>query len=92
MKQRLFADSKITTTHQTVIDGAVPVLDRLRKMDAVDKIVIGPIEPNKSSTPRIKCNPIRAGLLVKVQTTESLQQFYVYTNQPEIVREKIRDN
>lgn len=89
-RPNLFADPKITTKHQTVIDGAVPVLDRLRKLEAVTKIVIGPIEANRSRTPRVKCLPIQAGLIVKVQGTGAVQQFYVYTNDPDNVETRLK--
>lgn len=88
-RKNIFGDPKITTKHQTIVDGALPVLDTLRKLDEVSKIVLGPIEPNKSATPRVKATDIRAGLLVKVQGTDSLQQFWVYTNKPEVIRKKI---
>ncbi|MEX1027626.1 MAG: hypothetical protein WD049_06425 [Candidatus Paceibacterota bacterium] len=94
--KNLSADPKITTTHQTVIDGAVPVLDRLRKLKTVSKIVIGPIAANRSRTPRIKCLPLRlpdgrqgAGLIVKVQGTGAVQQFWVYTSDPDSVKEHL---
>lgn len=95
-RNKLSADPKITTTHQTVIQDALAVLDRIRKLDSVTKIVIGPIESNRSRTPRIKCLPISlpdgrqgAGLIVKVQGTGALQQFYVYTKDPEAVKHEL---
>ena len=88
-RQTLFADPKITTKHQTVIEDAVPILDRARKLDEVEKIVVGPIDPNKSSTPRVKTNEVPAGLLLKIQGTESLQRFWIYTKKPAHVKADI---
>ncbi len=85
-KKQLFRGPKVTTNHQTVIDGAVPVLQAIKNLDSVNKVVIGPIEPNRSASPRLKLRPIPAGLFLKVQSRESLQQFYIYTSDPETVK------
>jgi len=85
LRTTLFSDPKISTKHQTIIDGAIPTIDMLRKLNSVTKIIIGPIQPNKSSTPRIKPTSIRNGVHIKIQTTNAIQQFYIYTKQPHVI-------
>lgn len=74
---------KITSSHSTIIDAALPVIRAAEEMTEVSKIAIGFIKagiPNGQS--RIKFNPITGGLRVQVRGNNCTQELFIYTEKP----------
>jgi len=87
--KRLLRGSKITRSHTTVIEAAIPAVDAAKASAHVSKIVIGIIKPTKSGQPHIKFTPIQAGLRMQVRGNTAVQIFYVYTDRPDEVEREI---
>ncbi len=82
--------SKLTRSHTTIIDAAIAVVKLAQKMPEVTKIALGVIKPNlPSGQKRVKCKPIQGGVQVTVRGTNSKQDLYVYTDQPQLFEDQI---
>jgi hypothetical protein len=84
----LLKGSKLTRSHTTVIEAAIPAVNAAKASPHVSKIVIGVITPTRTGQPRIKFTPIQAGLRIQVRGNSAVQIFFVYTDVPdEVIRE-----
>jgi len=81
----LLKGSKITRSHTTVIDAAIPAVSAAKESPSVSKIVIGVIMPTRTGQPHLKFAPIQAGLRMQVRGNSAVQIFFVYTDRPEDV-------
>jgi hypothetical protein len=81
----LLKGSKVTRSHTTVIDAAIPAVSAAKESPHVSKIVIGVIKPTKTGQPHLKFVPIQAGLRMQVRGNSAVQIFFVYTDRPEDV-------
>ena len=87
----LLKGSKVTRSHTTVIEAAIPAVSAAKESPHVSKIVIGVIKPAKTGQPHIKFTPIQAGLRMQVRGNSAVQIFFVYTNQPDNVMREITE-
>lgn len=85
----LLRGSKVTRSHTTVIEAAIPAVSAAKESPHVSKIVIGVIKPTKTGQPHIKFTPIQAGLRMQVRGNSAVQIFFVYTGQPDDVMREI---
>jgi hypothetical protein len=85
----LLKGAKLTRSHTTVIEAAIPAVNAAKESASVSKIVIGIITPTKTGQSHIKFTPIRAGLRMQVRGNSAVQIFFVYTNRPDDVIRKI---
>src|ERR1700704_6768646 len=84
----LLKGSKLTRSHTTVIEAAIPAVTAAKESASVSKIVIGVIKPTKTGQPHIKFTPIQAGLRMQVRGNSAVQIFFIYTDRPDdVVRE-----
>lgn len=80
------AGGKLTRSHTTLIDAAVPLVDLLQDRDDVTKISLGIIKSIGKGVPGLKFHPVTGGWKVVVRGNVSLQEMVVYTGDPEAVR------
>src|SRR3989338_3491752 len=84
---------KITTSHSSIIDAAVSVVEALEKLPEVTKISLGIIKQVGKSRGqhRIKFLPITGGGKIKVRGGTTIQRKYVYTNEPEKTKQILQE-
>jgi|SRR5882762_1334649 len=87
----LLKGSKLTRSHTTVIESAIPAVSAAKESPRVSKIVIGVIKPTKTGQPHIKFTPIQAGLRMQVRGNSAVQIFFVYTDRPDEVMREITE-
>ena len=87
----LLRGSKLTRSHTTVIEAAIPAVAAAKESPSVSKIVIGIIKPTKTGQPHIKFTPIQAGLRMQVRGNSAVQIFFVYTGRPDDVMREITE-
>jgi len=80
------AGGKLTSSHTTLIDAAVPLVDLLQEREEVTKISLGMIKNIGKGNPGLKFHPITGGWRVVVRGNVSLQEFVVYTTNPVATR------
>jgi hypothetical protein len=80
------AGGKLTSSHTTLIDAAVPLIDLLQERDEVTKISLGMIKNIGKGTPGLKFHEVTGGWRVVVRGNVSLQEFVVYTTNPVATR------
>jgi hypothetical protein len=88
----LLRGPKFNGRHTTLIDAAVPIVERLRDDPRVSKIVIGVITPRRGKTTVVKATPIAAGLRITISAPRNVQELYAYTSDPAGVQESIVNN
>ncbi len=77
------AGKKYTSSHTTIIDTAIPLLDFADTNILVDKITLGfitSIPSSRNANKRIKCTQEVACLLVKIRGNRAIQEFRFFTN------------
>ncbi len=78
------AGGKISRSHTSVIDAAEDILKAAQKLPYVTKISLGAITMKlPPGQHRIKFLPIQGGLRVEVRGTNSKQQFFMYSLDPD---------
>ena len=80
------AGGKLTRSHTTLIDAAVPLVDYLQGCADVSKISLGIIKSLGKGSTGLKFHPVTGGWKVTVRGNTSLQEIVVYTTDPERVR------
>jgi hypothetical protein len=72
---------KITTSHTSIIDAAIPVVEAAERLPQVTKISLGIIKQVGKSRGqhRIKFLPIIGGWKVTVRGSSTVQELYIYT-------------
>jgi hypothetical protein len=75
---------KITASHTSVIDAAIPVVEAAERLPQVSKISLGIIKQVGKSRGRhrMKFLPIVGGWKVTVRGSSTVQELYVYTEDP----------
>jgi hypothetical protein len=71
--------SKITRSHTTLIDIAVPIIHALEKHTLTNKISLGIIKKISVGQPRIKFLPITGGFKLVIRGRITIQEFFVYS-------------
>ena len=85
----LLKGAKLTRSHTTVIEAAIPAVSAAKESPHVSKIVVGVIKPTKTGQPHIKFTSIQAGLRMQVRGNSAVQIFFVYTDRPDDVMQEI---
>lgn len=80
------AGGKLTRSHTTLIDAAVPLVDWLQTQEKVSKISLGIIKNIGKGQTGLKFHPVTGGWRVVVRGNISLQEMVVYTSAPDEVR------
>jgi hypothetical protein len=80
---------KLTRSHTTIIDIAVPVITWIEKDSLVNKISLGIIKKVTVGTPRIKFLPITGGFKMVIRGRISIQEFFIYTKEPDSTQKAI---
>jgi len=81
------AGGKLTRSHTTLIDAAIPVVELLQAFPAVTKISLGLIKSIGKGPQNLKLMPQVGGWKLVIRGNTSLQEITVYTTDPEAVRE-----
>lgn len=79
--------SKITRSHSTQTETSKIVVDYLDKMKDVSKISLGIIKHVPGGRNDITFQPITGGIKAAVRGNGSVHELYIYTNNPEKVKE-----
>ena len=85
----LFSGKKFSNNHTTIIEHAGPVLAEAKKLSEIRRVVLGRIESAHSSGRSLKFKPIPAGLKMIVRGPNSLQEFFLYSANPEYVQNRL---
>lgn len=88
----LLRGPKFNGRHTTLIDAAVPIVERLRDDPRVTKIIIGVITSRRGKTTVVKATPIAAGLRITISAPRNVQELYAYTSDPAGVQASIADD
>ena len=80
-------NNKITNSHSTLTDTAREVVEIAQKYIEVSKIGIGFITHTHSGRRGIKFLPISGGIKVIVRGSGAVQELYIYTSNPEIIKD-----
>lgn len=83
------AGGKITRSHTTIIDLALPIISFIEKQPDVSKIGLGIIKSLKVGDPRLKYLPITGGFKLIIRGRVSIQEFYVYTKEVKSLQDTI---
>ena len=84
------AGKKIGKRHTTIIDAAAPVIKQARRMEEVDKVVLGTIKTGvRPGKIRLKCVDLPAGLKVTIRGNTAVQTVYLYTRQKRKVQKAL---
>jgi len=85
---------KITTSHTSIIDAAVPVVEAAEKLSEVTKISLGIIKQvgkaSRGGQQRLKFLPIVGGWKITIRGSATIQEVYVYTNEPKNTRQALQ--
>lgn len=81
--------SKITRSHTTLIDIAIPIINAIHKHHSTDKISLGIIKKITVGNPRIKFLPITGGFKLVMRGRITIQEFYIYSKNIETLKEFI---
>ncbi len=86
------AGGKLTRSHTTLIDAAVPVVEFLQNRPEVSKISLGLIKVIGKGPQNIKFHTLTGGWKLVIRGNISIQEIVVYTNSPESTREAVISN
>jgi len=84
------AGGKLTRSHTTLIEAAVPVVDLLEARPEVTKISLGIIKVIGKGLPAVKMRPATGGWKVVIRGNLSLQELVVYSSDLEATRHSLR--
>lgn len=73
---------KISDKHGTYTPAAGDVIRRAAGCPLVRRVVLGIIKPARPGASSVICKEVPAGLRVKVRSGSTVQELYVYTNEP----------
>ena len=88
-KKGVLKGVKISNNHSTIIDDCVPVIELVKSMPEVTKVVIGAISRVGAGKRRIKTFSVPAGLKVTVRGANMQQTLFIYTSSPEKVEKEL---
>lgn len=81
--------AKITASHTTIIDIALPIINKVERNPHTNKISLGMIKQLKVGTPRLKFLPITGGFKMVIRGRITIQEFFIYTKEAEILQQFI---
>lgn len=81
--------AKITRSHSTLTYTSKKVVDCLDKLSVVSKISLGTIKPAPGGRIDINYQPITGGIKAAVRGNGSVHELYIYTKEPETVKEHL---
>ena len=83
------AGGKITASHTSIIDAAVPIVAAAEKLPEVSKISLGIIKQvgRGGQQRRVKYLPITGGWKLTVRGSATVQEIFLYTSQATSTRE-----
>ncbi len=85
MPRKNLAGGKITSSHTTMTDATLGVVDRANRLSEVTKIVLGVITPVRGGRRDLKFLTITGGVKAVVRGSGAVQDIYIYTKAPERV-------
>ena len=88
-KRGLLAGNKITKNHSTIINDAVKLIEYCKTIEEVKMIVPSEIVSLKQAPRHLKFTPIQAGWKLAVRGFNARQIIYIYTSEPEVVKDLI---
>jgi hypothetical protein len=78
--------------HSTIIDAAIPVVKFLDNLEEVKKISLGQIKTGLRNAPeRIRIKTLKGALEITVRSSISLQKIHVYSNDLELIINKMNE-
>lgn len=91
MQPGITSSRKISNSHQTVIESAIPLLKTLKKRDCIEKIVIGKVMQKSSKEKRVIASDTGTSIRLIVKGRGELQEFYLIGNNLKHIKNSIRD-
>lgn len=91
MKKGITAGEKISDSHQSIIENAIPVIRELKKEDYVDKIVIGKIRNVSSRHPKLITALTGTSIRLTVKARGEIQEFYVIGSNLNRIDRKLKE-
>lgn len=84
---------KITSSHTSVIDSAFPIVHKAANLPEVNKIALGIIKQvgKTRGIRRLKFLPIAGGWKLTVRADSTVQEIYIYTDEPNKTKELLQD-
>jgi hypothetical protein len=85
------SEGRLVWNHSTHIDGLIPILERLVKLDGIQTITPGVIGRVKGHCPRMQLRvsvPIRGGFKVIARQGKTVQEVFILTALPQEELEK----
>ena len=79
-RKGLLGGGKISGSHSTLIEEAVPIVEAAKHIDTVKKVVLSVIMPVRVGPRRIKFMSVPAGLRVTVRGVHAAQKLFIYTD------------
>jgi hypothetical protein len=90
LKKGVLAGNKVSASHSTIIEGATKIFKIAKERPEFRKVVLGVIEHVGPGPRRIKFKPILAGLQMTVRGNTAKQEFYIYTNHPQLTQSELK--
>ena len=90
-RSRVLGGPKINNAHSTLIRAAEAVVAVAKRDARVTRVILGKIVPRSGGERRLKIRQVPAGLKLVVRSGGELQEFFVYTSEPEAVRTALQE-
>lgn len=82
---------KVTRSHRTLTETSAEVASILDKLEAVSKISLGSIRHVPGGRRDVKFHSMTGGIKVVVRGNGAVHDLYVYTTEPEMVRQQLEE-
>lgn len=89
-RKGLLGGGKVSGSHSTVIDEAVPLIEMAKRLGSVKKIVLGVIDPARVGPRRLKIVQVPAGMRLTARGVHAAQKLFIYTDEFEAVETVLR--
>ncbi len=83
---------KISKSHGSHIESVKKIMEKLKKLDCVDKVAFGfiTVVKRKDRVERIKWKEISGGLMLMVVGGTNKQEVYIYTEEVKMVLNELK--
>lgn len=85
------AGKKFSGSHTTIIDAAEKIVDFANESPEVSKIILGVIKQIGNGKQKVKSTIIPAGLKLKIRGSTTVQEIFIYTNNPEKTKKTLNN-
>lgn len=90
MKKGITDTKKISDSHQSVINAAIPIIQELKKENYIDKIVIGKIRNVSSKIVKLISLKTNTSVRLTVKSRGEIQEFYIIGSNLDRIDKKVQ--